>query len=231
MFDFSQEMVYGKKHVRVLDYDQSKYDFRPFARKCFNIDDLSMVHENNPVYKVFTKFGPDVNTWYHNTFYSFLKTDEGKKMQDLYDKMIKEVIMPYLNLKQAYVQKFPSFRVQLPDNIAVAKKHNDNSLGHPIGEVNFTYSFTDMYDTNTIWIEKMPRMEQYVPIIMAENNNCSFNANLCMHYNKFNTTKKTRMSMDYRILPLNYFNEDDDTSSHSTNKKFKDGDYYKLVKI
>ena len=40
--------------------------------------------------------------------------------QDVYKRgqMIKEVIMPYLNLKQAYVQKFPSFRVQLPDNIA-----------------------------------------------------------------------------------------------------------------
>ena len=49
-------------------------------------------------------------------------------------------------------QKFPSFRVQLPGNIAVAKPHTDHSLGHPIGEINFTYTFTDMYDTNSIFI-------------------------------------------------------------------------------
>ena len=42
-------------------------------------------------------------------------------MQEMYDMLIKEVILPYLGLKSALVQKFPLFRVQLPGNIAVAK--------------------------------------------------------------------------------------------------------------
>ena len=28
--------------------------------------------------------------------------------------------------------------------------HTDSSLGHPIGEINFTYAFTDMFDTNNM---------------------------------------------------------------------------------
>ena len=62
------------------------------------------------------------------------------------------------------------------------------------------------------------------------NNNISFNANQNLHYNKLNKTNNTRMSMDYRILPLNY-KPKEETSSHSTNTKFVDGAYYRLIKI
>jgi hypothetical protein len=231
-FNFSQDMVIGRKHINLLKYDNLKYDFRNFAKKCFGIDDLSKVHKNNPNYDIFKEFGPDVQTWYHNKFYNYLKeTDEGEKMQKIYDNLIKEVILPYLDLDSALVQKFPSFRVQLPENIAVAKMHTDNSLGHPIGEINFTYSFTDMFDTNAIWIEKMPRMNEFIPIEQKENNITSFNANLCMHHNKLNETGKTRMSMDFRVLPLNYYNEDKVLSSHSTSQTFVDGGYYKKVEL
>jgi hypothetical protein len=231
-FNFSKEMVFGKKHVNNLKYDNSKYDFRDIVKKCFNIDNLSEVHKNNPNYDVFKSFGPDVQTWYHETFYNYLKTnDNGKDMQKMYDNLIEEVILPYLGINEALVQKFPSFRVQLPGNIAVAKIHTDNSLGHPIGEINFTYSFTDMFDTNAIWIEKMPRMKEFIPIEQKENSISSFNANLCMHYNKLNKTGKTRMSMDFRVLPLNYYDKEKVLSSHSTKQKFVDGGYYNLIKI
>ena len=230
-FDFVSEMVYGKRHVDIVSkYDTKKYDFRFFAKDCFDTTNLDMVHENNPTYDVFKEFGPDVQTWYHETFYKYLKNENGKRMQKMYDDLIKEVILPYLGLKEALVQKFPSFRVQLPGNKAVAKMHNDHSLGHPIGEVNFTYSFTDMYDTNTIYIEKMPRSKMFVPMNMKANNNICFNANLCMHYNEINDTGKSRMSMDYRILPMEYVPKED-VFSHSTRQKFVDGGYYKLVKI
>jgi hypothetical protein len=87
-----------------------------------------------------------------------------------------------------------------------------------------------MYDTNTIYIEDMPRTKNFLPMNMKENNNICFNANLCMHYNEINETGKSRMSMDYRILPLKYTPKVD-FFSHSTKQKFVDGGYYKLMKI
>mgnify|MGYP003644835820 FL=1 len=230
-FNFSKEMVFGKKHMDIVkNYDNSKYDFRPFIKECFEIKFLDMIHENNPTYDVFKEFGPDVQTWYHETFYKYLKNENGDRMQKMYDKLIKEVILPYLGLKKALVQKFPSFRIQLPGNKAVAKMHNDHSLGHPVGEINFTYSLTDMRDTNTIYIEDMPRTSNFLPINLIENNNICFNGNLCMHYNEINETGKSRMSMDYRILPLEYMPKID-IFSHSTKQKFVDGGYYKLIEI
>jgi len=231
VFNFEKEMVYGKKHVNILDYNNKNYDFRPFARECFNLENLSKVHSIGPSYNVFKEFGVDTETWYHDTFYTYLKSEKGEKMKKLYDNLITDVVLPYMGLDRALVQQFPTFRVQLPNNIAVAKKHTDNLLGHPIGEVNFTYSFTNMYDTNTIWIEMMPRFNKYISMNLKENKLMSFNANLCMHYNKINETKNTRMSMDFRVLPLNYYDIDKALSSRSTKQKFIDGGYYKLMEI
>jgi acetone carboxylase gamma subunit len=229
-FNFTEEMVKGKKHMEILNnYDNNKYDFRPFAIECFKTGKLDMVHENNPSYEVFKEFGPDVQTWYHEKFYNYLKTNGGE-MQERYDNLIKDIILPYLNLKEALVQKFPSFRIQLPGNKAVAKMHNDHTLGHPVGEINFSYSFTDMYDTNTIYIEEMPRSKIFKPMNMKANNNICFNANLCMHYNEINETGKSRMSMDYRILPLENLPKKD-LYSHSTKQKFVEGGYYNLIKL
>tara|TARA_B100000795_G_C22800549_1_gene441671 strand:+ start:231 stop:929 length:699 start_codon:yes stop_codon:yes gene_type:complete len=229
-FNFAEEMVLGKKHINTIIYSNDKYDFRPFAVDCFKINNLSNVHINNPKYEIFVEFKKDVQTWYHKKFYNYLDSDKGKPMQLLYNKLIVDVILPYLGIDEALVQKFPSFRVQLPGNVAVAKMHTDNSLGHPKGEINFTYTFTEMKDSTSILIEKMPTMDEFMKIEASENNIVSFNANLCKHYNEVNKTGKTRMSMDFRVLPLNYKPKYDGIS-HTSNKKFADGEYYNLVKI
>ena len=68
----------------------SKYDFRKFAQECFCVNDLSMVHKNNPKYDIFKEFSPDVQTWYHEKFYNYLKINvNGKKMEKMYDNLIK----------------------------------------------------------------------------------------------------------------------------------------------
>lgn len=236
-FNFEEEMVYNKKHVNIVNnYDKSKYDFRMYIKECFNveIDKLDQLHELGISlgynYDVHKEFGPDTQTWYHETFYKYIKSDKGKNIKNMYDNLIKDVILPYLNLKEALVQKFPSFRIQLPNNVAVAKCHCDSELGHPYGEINFTYSITDMFDTNTIYIEKTTGSKDFIQMPLQANNNISFNANQNLHYNEINITGKTRLSMDYRILPINYIPKQE-TSSHSTNTKFIDGEYYKYVKI
>lgn len=232
-FNFKEEMEYGKKHVNIINnYDNNKYDFRECIAECFNINinKLDEIHNLGYKYNVFEEFGPDTQTWYHQTFYKYLKSESGIKMKNIYNNLIKEVILPYLGLKEALVQQFPSFRIQLPNNVAVAKAHTDSSLGHPYGEINFTYSITDMFDTNTIYIEKTTGKKDFIPMEINANNNISFNANQNVHFNKLNKTNKTRMSMDYRILPLNYIPKQE-TYSHSTKTKFVDGDYYKLFKI
>ena len=41
-FNFAEEMVKGKKHMDILNnYDNNKYDFRPFAIECFKTEKLN----------------------------------------------------------------------------------------------------------------------------------------------------------------------------------------------
>lgn len=230
-FDFCKEMVYGRKHINQLKFDHQTFDFRKYLLRLFNVNDLSELHNiQKEEYKLFTEFGKDSNTEFHKKFYEYLKSLEGEYIKEQYIKFVKEIIMPYLGLKKALVQKFPTMRFQLPNNVAVARKHTDSEI-HPIGEINFIYAFTDMHDTNAVWIEKMPRSEEYVPLELKAGECVSFNANLCSHYNKINNTDKTRVSMDFRVLPLNYYNESDTKKSTTTNNFYKDGGYYTMIEV
>ena len=58
-----------------------------------------------------------------------------------------------------------------------------------------------------------------------------WNGNRCRHGNKPNTTGVTRVSMDFRILPEAYYQEDYDKSTATTGMKFKIGSYYSSVEV
>ena len=95
------------------------------------------------------------------------------------------------------------------NNVAVVKKHydSDDEHRHPKGEINFIIALTDMYDSNSIWYESYPRLGDFKAMDLKAGDVLCFNGNLCEHYNKINKTGKTRVSMDFRILPSNYVNE------------------------
>lgn len=135
-------------------------------------------------------------------------------------------------MEEAYIQKFPSFRVHLPENVAVVVNHydSDENHGHKKGEINFIYALTDMYGTNTVKVEKMPRLEEYESLELKKGELICFNGNLCSHYNMINKEAKTRMSFDFRILPLNYYDQQYERVSVTTGKKYVEGEYYIRMK-
>jgi len=233
-FDFKTEMVWGKKHINILSYKKQDYDFIEPIQKMFdlsNLEDLHTTSKNH--YELFKQFGEDSTTEFHKTFYDCINDTTSIlscKLKNSYNDLIKQVILPYLNLNEALVQKFPTIRFHLPNNVAVARPHIDSEF-HPIGEINFTIAITDMHDTNSIWIETMPRLEDFVCFNLKAGDCISFNANLCSHFNKINETGKTRISMDFRVLPLNMYKENIIKKSASTNQTYVDGGYYNLIRL
>ena len=165
-FNFSKEMVLDKKHMKKLDYNPHDYKFIKFVSELFETE-LSNLHEKaENTYELFTTVGKDSNTEFHKKFYSHLNNN-WQEIKDEYSKFIKDVILPFLDLEEALVQKFPSFRVQLPNNLAVVVNHYDSDSlhQHPTGEINFIYALTNMYDTNSVFVEKMPLLDEYEPIL------------------------------------------------------------------
>jgi len=230
-FNFVKEMIYGKKHMCKLKYDIKKYKFIEYVETLFKskLNNLHNIQQHK--YEVFTQVGNDSNTEFHNQFYKRL--DEGWEIQDEYDKFINNEILPFLGLNEAIVQKFPTFRVMLPNNVAIVINHHDSDdlHKHPIGEINFIMGLTNMYDTNTVNVEIMPRLNKYEKILLNAGETICFNGNLCNHHNEINKTGETRVSFDFRILPLNYYEENYNKYSASTNTKYIEGGYYKRVKI
>lgn len=230
-FNFEKEMVYGKKHLHKLSYDIDNYNLSEIVTHLFGFD-LSESHDYaKQKYNVFTEIGKDTNTEFHKQFYE--KLDSGwEEFVTTYEKFIQDVILPYLNLDEALVQMYPSFRVQLPDNVAITKKHfdSDEKHNHPKGEINFVYAITDMFDSNTISVETMPRLEKFERIVLNKGECISFNGNNCSHFNEINKTGKTRMSFDFRVLPLNYYDASYNNVSATKKIRYVEGGYYKRFK-
>lgn len=231
-FNFAKEMIYGKKHLQKLNYSVNSYKFVKLVTDLFEaeLNELHIKYGND--YKLFTELGKDSNTTFHQKFYE--KLNNGwKELEEEYMNFVQQEVLPFLDLQEALVQKFPTFRVQLPNNVAVVVNHydSDNNHKHPTGEVNFVFALTDMYDTNTIYVETMPRLEEYEPIQLKAGECICFNGNKASHHNKINKTGKTRVSWDFRVLPLNYYNEHTDLQSVTTNKKYIEGGYYNRVKL
>lgn len=230
-FSFASELVYGKKHMCKLNYDLNEYKFVELVTKLFDCElkKLHTIKKNE--YDVFTEVGKDSNTEFHKKFYKRL--DEGWEIQEEYEKFVKNVVLPFLGLQEAMVQKFPTFRVMLTNNVAIVVKHHDTDHlhKHPDGEINFIMGLTDMYESNTVHVEKMPRLGEFEDITLKAGETICFNGNKCDHYNEINKTGNTRVSFDFRILPLNYYNKNYDKTSASTNTKYIEGCYYKRIKL
>ena len=231
-YNFSKKLVYGQQHLQKIAFNKELYNFSQIVQNIFNIE-LNKLHTvSDTEYPLFTPdmLGKDSNTEYHQLFYDTLRS-KWPELTELYDTFIQKIILPYLDLDEAMVQKTPTFRVHLPNNVAVVIKHfdSDENHHHPTGEINFIYALTDMYDSNTVWVEKMPRLEEYEPITLQANECISFNGNKCSHYNKINTTGQARVSFDFRVLPLNYYNSTNNSVSVTKNMKYIEGGYYKRM--
>jgi len=212
---------------KVVNYDKKNYNFCDLTKQIFDYE-LDILHEiKDKDYALFTELGKDTHTCFHKKFYNHIDNIDNK-LKIVYKQFIKEVIFPYLDLQEGLYQVFPTFRVMLPNNVAVVKKHYDSDIDHlhPKGEINFIIALTDMYDTNSIWNESYPRLGDYKPMNLKSGDVYCFCGNLCEHFNKINKTGKTRISMDFRILPNYCVTEINHVKSVTTGKKFSAGGYY-----
>ena len=142
-----------------------------------------------------------------------------------YRKFIYNFIEPKLEHSIIY-QKWPTFRVHLPNNLAVGAWHTDGEFHHPEGEINFILPITKMFESNTVILESEPGLRDFTQIELSPGEVFMFNGNKCMHGNLPNRTNKTRISLDFRVLMKKDYNTKETKSSLTTKRKFLLGDYY-----
>lgn len=216
--------------IKRHEYDVEKYDFTSIIKSLFDCKDLSEIHKTLPqeiTYNELHKIGEDNKTWFHKRFYAPI--NEGNStFQSLYEQFIEDEIYKYVDERDFLYQKTPTFRVHAPGNVAVGGWHKDSDYNHPLGEINFIVPLTRAYGANTVWSESSPGLKDFSPINMELGEIIEFDGNQCQHGNKVNRTGVSRVSFDFRILPLSKYKPDTSLKSISANRQFILGDYYKM---
>ena len=209
-------------------YDIKKYRFKNIVNNWLDTRDLSKLHEIRQ-YEHFDR-EHDQSTQWHKMFYMMVRID--KTFDKIYMNFLREHIKPRFGEEIVY-QKIPTFRVQLPGNIAVGEFHKDRDYRNKewadkVKEVNYYLPFTKAYGTNTIWTESKEDKGDFKPIDSSYGECTEWEASKLTHGNKDNVTSITRVSVDFRVIPKSRYIE----SNHLTiNTKipFGIGGYYEVL--
>ncbi len=208
---------------RCTPYDTARYNFIKLIADLLGVEKLEDLHEQHS--ELF-KIGADSSTSFHRKFYD--KYHSGwPEMVKLYEQFIKEEVTGLTTQCPFLYQKFPTFRVHLRGNLAVGAFHNDAQFGHPAGEINYIIPLTDSRGTASVWVESRPGKGDFEPMILRPGWLIEFNGNQLTHGNKVNLTGKTRVSMDFRILPAHLYRESEVSESITLKTKLREGEYYK----
>lgn len=204
---------------RSIPFDTIQFDFVKPIADLLGVTDLGELHEQH---EGLFKVGADSQTSFHKKFYD--KYHQGwPEMENLYRLFLRESIAPMMGGDFLY-QKFPTFRVHLRENLAVGAFHTDSEFGHPPGEINFIIPLTDSEGSASIWVESEPGKEDYESMILRVGRLIRFDGNRLRHGNLVNNRGKTRVSMDFRVLPAHLYREGSESMTLKT--KIREGDYY-----
>lgn len=142
----------------------------------------------------------------------------------MYRQFIQNIISPHFKDNNIIYQTKPTFRVQPPNNIAVAKWHKDKAYNHSSNEINIFLPLTKAFDTNTIWAESEEDKGDYSPMNAEIGEYYIWNGANLFHGNKKNETGVSRVSVDFRIILENNFNYEG--TSVTTKVPMKLGHYW-----
>lgn len=209
-----------------LPFNAHEFDFVSLIEELLHTDDLSSLDEKH---EELFKVSHDSCTSFHDAFYNRYR--EGwEEMEALYLSFVTYVCQS-LEYSDVLYQRFPTFRVHIPKNVAVGAFHKDGEFNHPKGEINFIIPCTNSKDTASVWVESEPDKADFKPMPLVVGQLIKFNGNELTHGNKINETGLTRVSMDFRILPYKMYDENNSGTSMTKATKFKEGEYYKRLTL
>jgi hypothetical protein len=204
-------------------YDIAKFDFIGVVRQIFQIRDLSYLHLLQTHDIPLVEHKTDQATPFHKKYYS-----EQQKLIPLFHSFVRNVIRHRFDEAILYQCK-PTFRVQLPNNLSVGAFHKDSDYSHATEEINFFVPLTKCFDTNTIWVESTPNKKDYTPVNLEVGDLFEFRGAILTHGNVQNRTGLTRVSFDFRVLPLSKYDPNNKKVTTHMKTKMVVGDYFNII--
>tara|TARA_Y100001963_G_scaffold151718_1_gene235113 strand:- start:952 stop:1590 length:639 start_codon:yes stop_codon:yes gene_type:complete len=203
-------------------YNIEDYPFRVLVEKYLDFKNLEKIHDKYNFEETLLS-GTDQNRHLHKKFYSSM--DKDGEFVSLYRQFIKDEILPFFDEDMIF-QKYPTFRVHQPNNIAVFAFHRDRDYNHNKNEINFYLPITKAFGTNTFWYETKEGEKDHKPMEADYGEVVMWNGANLEHGNKKNETGQTRISFDFRLLSKRKYMNSEIKISKSKGKKLELGDYF-----
>lgn len=232
--------ITNKKLTHV--YDKELFNFQDLFQGILNSEDHKIEDIHNVVNKsILPKKEISVDNDQSQDIYKILyKIDKGYDFSEdhinnrgiflsRFDEFVKFIAKEVFNEDLVY-QNRPTLRVAFPGNKAVGDWHRDREYNHPLEEINIWVPITKAINSNSIWIESEFDKEDYSPVNIDFGEFLIFDSGL-KHGNVINEENKTRVSFDFRVIPLSVYKEPEASSSYSQGIQFKIGDYYSKTSI
>lgn len=207
--------------MTINNFDIQKYPFRSVITEIIKDKDLENLHKVAN-YNLFSREKDNSTIWYSR----FMENHE--LFLPFYYHFISEFIKPthFSDETEIIVQKIPSIRIQLVNNVAVGEWHRDRDYNHNLKSINFHLPFTNTNEYNSIWCETENGKEDYVPFILNYGQYIIFDSINLKHGNKVNKSNETRVSIDFRIIKGSEYIEEENAVSINSKTPFKVGDAY-----
>ena len=132
------------------------------------------------------------------------------------------------------MQKVPTIRVHRSGSRSTGEAHrdSDHGYGHQPGAVNIWWPLTDVIDpggSDALWVDTTGGRNNLQPIKVRLGQVVVFDATGLYHDgSRINTTNHTRVSCDFRVVPMTDY-IDSDNRAANTGAKLAIGDYYEKV--
>jgi hypothetical protein len=206
----------GLPYVR-LPYDAKTYPFPTLVGQHLGIGDLSQLHTAFyvPVLSEETEQHTDLHVKLYNIGVSFT---------ELYREFVRLWVIPLIGEDVAF-QTTPNLRFQTPGSMAVNSWHTDKKHGHGLEEINFWVPLTTVTEHNCVWIESTDGADE-IPMPGEVGEVLIFDGPGRRHGNKVNTSDRTRVSFEFRVIPMSHYRDRPDTKSTVMGKRFVIGDYF-----
>ena len=187
----------------IYEYDPERYNFPRIISDYLDVQDLSQLHSS------LSEQAGEANSLYKNMeqspayqqLYDCLNGEPGYQFYDTYERFMREVIRPQYN-ESIFYQKKPTHRILFRDTPGVSRFHRDRDYGHSTAEINYFVPQTAAFGTNTVWIESEEGREDFMPMEMEPGQFARFNGASLAHGAQVNTSDRTRVSFDFRVIPL-----------------------------
>ena len=212
--------------MKKIKYSTRIYPFKSVIKACLNVQHLTKIHEIIEYNEVFSRDKDQSSRW-HQIYYKNNET-----FLRIYREFIKNEIKPRFNEEVVY-QKIPTFRVHLPGNIAVGEWHKDKDYrdakwAEDVNELNYYLPFTDTNKHNTFWTESVEDKGDFAPALVNYGEILEWDGANLKHGNKENKSDDTRVSVDFRVIPVSKYIPSN-KGSINMESKFAIGGYYDVI--